>query len=291
MAGDREPVGPGWDNDDAQSYRRPRRPVEVRRRAPWKQALWTTGRILFITALVAVVAGMSFLTYRFATRGAVFRLASLENVEVANSQNVPTDVVRERFAEDVGRSILTVPLGARRQSLEELTWVEAATIQRLFPNRLRAYIRERTPVAFLRQGQSLWLVDRFGVLLPVPENASYSFPVLAGLPEALSPAERQARVQLYLDFVADLDHDGKNYSGQFSEIDLSDPEDVRASVTQSDGAVWLHFGRGGYQEKFEAFLQHRSLWQEKGEQVRSVDLRYRGQIVLNPDPPAETRSR
>ena len=61
----------------------------------------------------------------------------------------------------------------------------------------------------------------------------------------------------------------------------------RASVTEADGAVWLHFGRGRYQEKFSAYLQNRPLWQQRGEAVRSVDLRYRGQIILNPDQAAE----
>ena len=71
-------------------------------------------------------------------------------------------------------------------------------------------------------------------------------------------------------------------------MDASDPEDLRATLTEAHSALRLHFGRDRYQEKFESFLEHRGLWQKSGEPVRSVDLRYRGQIVLNPDPAEDT---
>lgn len=289
MSSNGKAISADWDNDDAARYRRPRQPVEIRRRAPWKQALKTAAQVFLVVVTVVAVGGGSYLVYRFATRAVIFRVANLEAVEVANADHVLVDAVREQFAADVGRSVFAVPLGTRRQSLEALPWVEAAVVQRVLPNRLRASIRERVPVAFLRQGQSLSLIDRQGVVLPMPEGASYTFPVINGGPETLSAGDRQARVQLYMDFVADLDRDEKHYSSQLSEIDLSDPEDIRASVTEADGAVWLHFGRGRYQEKFSAYLEHRPLWQQSGEVVRSVDLRYRGQIVLNPDQAAGER--
>jgi len=91
--------------------------------------------------------------------------------------------------------------------------------------------------------------------------------------------------------VADLDQNGKAYSEQISELDLGDADNLRASVADGDGAVYLYFGRGRYQEKFETYLEHRRLWQQSGETVRAVDLRYRGQIVLNPESGAEPAKR
>ena len=288
-----QPPGGDWDNDDAARYRRPRQPVEVRRPVLWKRVAGSAARVLLVVTIVVGIGGAGFFVHRFATTHALFRVANLDAVEVANTAHVPAAAVREQFVADVGdagSSIFAIPLSARRQSLEEIPWVEAATVQRLLPNRLRVHIRERTPVAFFRQRDSLWLIDPQGVILPLPEGASYTFPVLTGLAESLSLGERRARVQLYVEFVGDLDRDGKNYTAQLSEIDLSAPDNLRATVTEADGAVWLHFGRGRYQEKFDTFLRHRSLWQQSGETVRSVDLRYRGQIVLNPDTPAESPS-
>ncbi|MBI2956621.1 MAG: FtsQ-type POTRA domain-containing protein [Acidobacteria bacterium] len=287
MANATKPVNHEWE-DDAERYHRPRRPVEVRRRSSWKRVLVLAARVLLVVAALVAVAGTGFSVYQFATTSPIFRLAGFEAVEVIGATQVSPEVVRERFAADIGQSVFVIPLEARRESLNEIAWVEAATVQRLLPNRLRVSLRQRTPVAFVRQAASLWLVDGEGVLLPIPEGASYSFPVLAGLPEGLPLDTRRERVQIYLDFIADLGRGDKAYSRQLSEVDLSDTENLRASLGQADGVVWLIFGRDRYQEKFETFLQHRSLLEGSAEAVRSVDLRYRGQMVLNPEAPAES---
>ncbi len=290
MSNEPRAVGDELDSDDARRYRRPRRPIEVRRRTRWLTAvrigLWS----LLGLSILALISGVAFFAHQFTTSASVFQVPDLESVEVVQAERVTPAAVRERFAGDVGRTVFAVPLGERRLSLEEIPWVEAATVQRLLPNRLRVYLRERAPVAFLRQGHSLWLVDRYGVVLAPPEGVSYSFPVLSGLAETLTVQERRSRVELFLEFIADLDQNGKSYSAEISELDLSDADDLRASVADGDGAVYLHFGRGRYQEKFETYLEHRRLWQASGETVRAVDLRYRGQIVLNPEGAPEPKS-
>ena len=283
------PKAPQLGADDGERYHRPRKPVEVRRRSSWKQILRITVRVLAIGLAVAALGGAVFASYSFATSTSpIFRLARLDDVAVLNAVHASPEAVRERFAGDIGLMILSVPLEARRASVEEIPWVEAATVQRVLPHSLRVYVRERTPVAFLRQGASLWLVDPYGVLLPTPEGASYSFPVVVGLSENLTREERQERVALYLELTEDLNREGRGYSRELSEVDLSDPENVRASVTASDGVVWLYFGRGRYREKFETFQRYRPQWQNSTEPVHAVDLRFRGQIVLNPaSPPAQ----
>lgn len=278
------------DANESARYHRPRRPVEVRRRSSWKQALRISVRVLLAAMAVVAVGAAGLFSYSFATSTSpVFRLAGLDDVEVVDAVHAAPEAVRERFAGDIGHSIFSVPLEERRQSIEEIPWIASATVQRVLPRRLRIYVRERTPVAFLRQGTSLWLVDREGILLPTPEGGAYSFPVLVGVPEDLTDEDRRARVQLYLELVNDLNRDAKGYSSQLSEIDLSDPENLRASVTEADGVVWLFFGRDRYQEKFETFLRYRPEWQNATEPVRAVDLRFRGQIVLNPALPERGR--
>ena len=164
-------------------------------------------------------------------------------------------------------------------------------MQRLLPNRVRVQLRERTPVAFLRQESALSLIDVYGVILTPPQDASYDFAVLSGISDSLPLEERAARVGLYLQLIADLDSGEQSYSRQLSEIDVGDPDNLRATIPDAEGVVLLHFGRGRYQEKFEAYLQHRPLWQQSGETVRAVDLRYRGQIVLNPETSSEASRR
>jgi cell division protein FtsQ len=280
---------PKMDAEESSRYHRPRKPVEVRRRAAWKRTLWLAAKVFAVILAVGTVAAAGFGSFQLATASPVFQLQALDWVAVLHATHASPEAVRERFEGDIGRALFSIPLEERRQSIEEIPWIESAAVQRVLPHTVRVYIRERTPVAFVRQGASLWLVDAHGVLLPTPEGASYSFPVLTGVSENLTTEERRERVALYLELAADLDRDAKLYSGQLSEIDLGDTDNLAASVGEADGVVWLYFGRGRYQEKFETFLRYRPEWTNSAEPVRAVDLRYRGQIVLNPALPGGKR--
>ena len=63
---------------------------------------------------------------------------------------------------DIGRNIFFVPLDQRKLQLEQIPWVESASVMRFVPNRLRIEIHERTPVAFARIGSHISLIDAGG---------------------------------------------------------------------------------------------------------------------------------
>ena len=291
MSPDEKPTLGGLGNEEATRYLRPHKKFEVRRRASWRKMLRLISRLFLTLGLVTVLSAVLYQAYQYARSAPRFRLESVEAVEIANNRYVPTQLVRECFQQDAGHSIFFIPLEARRRALEEIPWVWRARVQRILPNRLRVVLEERIPVAFLRHGGELMLIDAEGVVLEKPEGASFAFPVLSGFRPALTRAEHHARVALYLEFLRELDQAEKNYSRDISEIDLSDSNNLRAIVSKNGQAVLLHFGRGLYQEKYEAYLQHRSLWQKSAEAVYAVDLRYRGQLVLNPDsaPPSPSQ--
>ncbi len=268
--------------DGRDRFRRPGRKVLVRRRAAWRRVLSFAGKGVLALLVLALLGGGGWLSFDYVRRGDLFRLRSAEGIEILQARHVSPEAVRERFAGDVGRSLFWVPLGKRRRAVEEIPWVESAAVERILPDKLRVFLVERTPVAFLRQGNFLWLIDAEGVLLPVPEGGDYDFPVVTGIPESFSREQRAVRVKLYRNLLEEVDAGGKAHSAQLSEVDVSDLEDVTVVVPGPAGAVRVHFGRGRYGEKFESFLEHRPLWQKSGEVVLSVDLRYRGQIVINP---------
>lgn len=264
-------------------YLRPQRRPEVRRRAVWRQLLRWGPRLVAGAAVLAVLGATFYAGFRFLDTSPRFRLWDTSAVEVLNLRYASATLVRERFAEDAGRSVLWIPLEARRKAVEEIPWIARARVERLLPNRLRVVVEERTPVAFLRQGSQLVLVDAEGVLLERPEAARFTFPVVTGIHPGMEREERRARLKLYEEFIRDLDAGERTYSDDISEVDLSDTENLRATVAEKGEAVLLHFGRDRYREKYEAYRKHRPLWQQTGERVDSVDLRYRGQLVLNPE--------
>ena len=191
--------------DAERRYLRRQKPVEVRRRRFGRQG-WSSARLwvgIGVAGLCAVAA--LYFGARFFLFSPVVRLASADQIEVAGNHYIARNTVTERFASDLGRSILRVPLEARRESLEAIPWAAQVAVQRSLPDRIRVQITERVPVAFLRTTAGLALIDARGVILERPLEGDFRFPVIAGLSEALPLAQREQRMRLFLDFLRDAE--------------------------------------------------------------------------------------
>jgi cell division protein FtsQ len=217
-----------------------------------------------------------------------FAIPSSAFVEVQGNEHVTRAQLLSIFGEDVERNIFRVPLEERKAQLERLPWVEHATVMRLLPNRLRVAILERTPVAFVRQGNHIGLVDANGVLLDMPTdvqaNMKYSFAVVTGIGANDPLSVRAARMKIYQRFTSDLDSGGETISRNLSEVDLSDPEDVRALIPDRAGAVLVHFGEDNFLERYKKFQDHLPEWRTQYPGLSSVDMRYEQQVVLQMKP-------
>ena len=113
---------------------------------------------------------------------------------------------------------------------------------RFVPNHLKIEIKERTPVAFARVGSRISLVDAGGVLMDLPATGKrkYSFPVILGATSGEPLSTRAARMKIYNEVVRELDSSGGRYSQDLSEVDLSDPDDVKVVANDPQGAVLVH---------------------------------------------------
>jgi len=87
-----------------------------------------------------------------------------QHIEATGLTQVSRAEMLPVFGEDVGRNIFC-SLAERRRQLEEIPWVERATVMRVLPDRIRVQVVERQPVAFVRAGQQIGLVDTNGVCL------------------------------------------------------------------------------------------------------------------------------
>ena len=143
--------------------------------------------------------------------------------------NVTRAQVMEVMGGDIGRNIFFVPLAERKAQLEQIPWVESASVMRFVPNRLQIEIHERTPVAFARVGSKILLIDAGGTLMELPGagKKKYSFPVILGMNPGEPLSTRAARMKIYNDVISQLDSGGAHYSQELSEVDLSDPDDVK----------------------------------------------------------------
>jgi cell division protein FtsQ len=241
--------------------------------------LWATfGMTMLVLCVIAAGAA-----YHYGERDWRFRVESSDNIETSGLQNVTRAQVMEVMGGDIGRNIFFIPLAQRQAQLEQIPWVQSASVMRFVPNRLRIVIHERTPVAFARVGSKILLVDADGTLMELPQKKTYSFPVIVGMNQNEPLSTRAARMELYDDLISQLDSAGGRYSQDISEVDLNDPDDVKVLTTGPDGEVFIHLGSSDYLHRYKVYVAHVREWRQQFSKIDSVDLRYDRQIVVNPD--------
>ena len=181
-------------------------------------------------------------------------------------------------------NIFRVSLDDRRKQLEEIPWVESATLMRLLPAKLRINIMERKPVAFVRIRSKIALIDANGVVMDMLPHSptKYSFPVVATTgDEPLSTLA--SRMKIFSVVMKDLDSEGANYSKDISEVDLTDPDDARITVEDPNGALVIHLGSANYLDRYKIYVRHIAEWRQQFNRLESVDLRFNGQVIVNAD--------
>jgi cell division protein FtsQ len=203
-------------------------------------------------------------------------------IKVEGNRHVTKAQLLSIFGEDVDRNILRVPLEVRQAELQRLPWVEHATVMRLLPDHLRILIAERTPVAFVRQGGRIGLVDKNGVMMDFSAGTGdhYSFPVVTGINVDEPLSTRAARMKIFERFVEDLDSGGTKISDRLSDVDLSSPEDVKAMIPDDKGELLVHFGDTDFLERYNKYKTHLGEWRAQYPRLASVDMRYERQAVL-----------
>ena len=93
---------------------------------------------------------------------------------------------------------------------------------------------------------------------------------------------------VYMRLMAELDAGGQHHSEQISEIDLTDPEDARVLMPEPGADILAHFGEDQFLERYERYKAHIAEWRQQYPHLRSVDLRYEKQAVLEMDSGAES---
>jgi cell division protein FtsQ len=283
----------GTTNDEAaqesSSYLRRKKPVRVSRSlADWRQLPLRRIAIVLLVAALGVTSAYSvdrFLhtdqRFEFAANGSGLLVSGLAYVKV--------EEVRAIFQPDLGKNLFDVPLDLRQRQLASLPWVEQATVARVWTQQIWAHVEERRPVAFVRlseKGKSretTQLVDANGIFLHLPGEARLTLPVVSGISPAMAVADRQKRIQLYLELLAALDSAEPRWSSMISEVDIADAQNARATAAYHGEAVELQMGDEYFRHRFEVFLQNFPAWKQKYGVVRMVDLRFQGQVALEHD--------
>jgi cell division protein FtsQ len=279
--------------DDEPRYLRRQKPVEIRRRKLSGHGWTFYRRVLLSTATGAAITVGAYHGTRFLLYSPSMLLLRPEQIELSGNHIVTREAVLKQFVEDRNRSVLRMSLDLRRSQLEQIPWIESATVERILPNRIRIELTERTPIAFVRNGDEVALIDPHGVILDRPRDADFQFPIVSGVSEDLPRDQREKRIELYQEFMKDIELVRGGSSENVSEVDLSVPRDVRVVMTglaspTDPQAVTVHFGSGDFSGKYKMLVDNFAQWQAHTGHVQSIDLQYARQVVVNPDSSAGT---
>jgi cell division protein FtsQ len=271
------------DADEESPFLRAQKRVSARRSSlPKKTAhglLWASGAAAILgVGLIAAIA-----LYSYGEHSWRFRLQSSDDIEITGMQNVTRAQVIEVMGADIGRNIFFIPLRQQKAQLEQIPWVESASLMRFVPNRLKVEIHERTPVAFARVGAHISLIDAGGTLMELPHNHKYSFPVIVGMNPGEPLSTRAPRMTAYNGLIRELDSEGAHYSQDLSEVDLSDLDDLKVRVNDPAGDVLVELGSSDYLKRYKVYISHVREWRQQFQKLESVNLRYDNQVIVNPE--------
>ena len=200
-------------------------------------------------------------------------------VQLSGVKYASREAILRLFNQDYGRSIYLFPMVARRRALLNITWVENASIVRVWPDHVVVTVTERNPVAFIKVpagGITRWaLIDSQGVILDPPQKAAFQLPVLTGLSMTENPAQRARRVRRMQQLMKELGP----LSDNVSEVDASDLDDLKITGQMQGRAVSLLMGDRNFSPRLKNFLEHFPDIHRRMPRAAAFDLRLDDRIT------------
>jgi cell division protein FtsQ len=261
----------------------PRQPEPRKPKWNWRLAV----RLITWTGILAGLAWGGREVNTFLLRDPRFQFTCADNSQPCGHLEIRGAVYAKRariqnvFAEDFGASVFKMPLSERRRRLLAVDWVSTAAISRIWPDGIEVSITERRPVAFAKlpiAGTARYrfsLIDADGVLLSIPPRVRFHLPVLSGVMEEQTEADRRLRVEAMKHLLDDLGPQAKD----ISEINSASTLDLRV-ITQIDNhAVELWMGDQHYRSRYLHFVNNYEEIRKHSDQATTFDLRLDDRIL------------
>jgi len=264
-------TGRGW-----QGWRRARARWAAAVRLP--QAWRTRVQRSVLAAIVGVTAaGLAWVGVPRAVRAfKAHPYFAVRSIEVDGNRRLERAAVLEWAGVSVGQSAWDTAPGLLRSRLLRHPWVLAASVHRVFPQRLEIVIRERRPVAIV-VANGLRYVDRHGqVLGELDAGDSRDFPVITGLDTPQAAEFLTAGVHRALQVLRQCER--LRVFDPVSEIRVEHERGVTIFPQQVPVAVSL--GWGNWRTKLARAERVLTAWEQQVARLAVVDVSFRDQVVV-----------
>jgi cell division protein FtsQ len=266
-----------------------RKTVQKVRRTHWAgRILLRCLKMLAAVAAVALVVAVATTVVSDTISSGGF---SLKTVTVTGARHADIAGLEAIIRRNFPANVLRMDLYQVRDRLEREAWVERAEVRRVLPSELVIQVRERIPEVIFELNGELMLADRSGILLDRYDSkyGKLDVPVFKGL-AGEDPAgyrahqkENSARILLGQQMLGELESGSPAFVRNISEVDLSDPADVKLILVDDTAEILL--GDRDFLKRFQRLMSNLSQYRElqaQYQEIASVDLRYEGQIIYRP---------
>ena len=183
-----------------------------------------------------------------------------------------------------GTNMLTADLDTWQKKLLASPWVADAAIRRVFPATVAVAITERQPLGIGRIKESLYLIDRRGVVIDEygPNYADLDLPIIDGLAAQLTSDHMlvdETRAALAGRLLSELSQ-RPNLARRVSQIDVSDAHD--ATVVLKDDTVMVRVGEDHFVDRVQAYVDLAPALHERIPDIDYVDLRFGERVYVRP---------
>jgi len=241
-------------------------------------------RILKTALQILVIGAIGFLIlngYRsWLSRSDSFLISK---IEIRGNDFLSDDEICELAGVSCENNTWRIDLIKAEDNIRKNRLVEQVLIHRMLPDILEIRIQEKQALALLKVDDALYAIDPEGYILPSKPGKMYNMPILSGQftgPVRVGSDIHATPVVTGLNFIHQVLEDRPGMYNEISEV-----------VTDRESSLHLYLTREGipvYMGDSDHLLKIRSLEaliRQSGsslsmKNVRYVDLRYKGQVIL-----------
>lgn len=253
----------------------------ARRTRRVRRSLRAVGRVMALGLGLTAILIIALATTQWLQTTSLF---AVDSVEVVGTRRLPVEIVRAAAGIEPGTNILTLDLEATEERVERLEGVRSASVIRELPKSVRIMVEEREPYALVNPtgADGLFWVDADGHSVgPERRPGVPPLPILSGVawPALGTDVLRPESLRVGIAFLRAVQRIGGRVAGRISEIDLAAPDGPL--LYMADGAE-VRVGTDAWEERLARLDGVLGELETRGEQVHSVDLRFRDLVVLKP---------
>lgn len=126
---------------------------------------------LFLVMCISIVAGLFYAPF--------FNIAQ---VYCVGCETLAEEDILKVAAVPIGANIFQTNVGELKRRVAAIPYVGESNVRRVFPNKIKIWVRECEPAAYIRLGEEYVVINTSGRVLEIrQDNGAYALPVLLGM--------------------------------------------------------------------------------------------------------------